>query len=115
MSRRWSYLAPLIGRILIGGFFIWNSLQEVINFPATTDIFIHMGLPNPTWWAGAAVALEALGGIALITNTKSRLAALVLALYIAASSATLVSTGSLQTQLFIENLAIMGGLLVLSA
>lgn len=114
MPRRWSFIAPLLGRILIGGFFVWNSLQEIIKFSAVTIIFIHLGLPDPAVWAVGAVLLEAVGGLALIVNVKSRYAALVLALYVAISSITLATANSLETQLFIQNLAIVGGLLCLS-
>ncbi len=115
MPRRWSYLAPLVGRILIGGFFVWNALQEIIKFSAVTAIFIHLGLSNPGAWAVGAIILEAVGGLALVLNFKTRYAALVLALYIALSSVTLATTSALPTQLFIQNLAIIGGLLCLSA
>jgi putative oxidoreductase len=99
----------------LGGFFVWNGLQEIVNLSATTDIFIHLNLPNPVDWAVAAVIVEIVGGIALVTNTKSRWAALVLALYVALTSVVLAGSGGVEMQLFLENLAILGGLLCLSA
>jgi putative oxidoreductase len=112
---RWSSLAPILGRILLGGFFIWNGLEEATNLSATTNIFIHLNLPSPAMWAVGAVILEVAGGIALVTNTRSRLAALLLAIYVALSSVVLVGTSGAPLQIFLENLAIAGGLLCISA
>lgn len=100
----------------MGGFFLWNGIQGVLNFLATTDIFITLGFPQPVAFAAAACAVEVLGGIALVVGYKTRLSAGFLILY-----STLVScitfdiSSAVQTQLFLANTAIVGGLLYICA
>jgi len=114
---RWTELfAPLVGRILLGGFFLWNGIEEILNFSATTTIFLNAKLPYPMTLALIAAGIEVLGGILLVVGLKVRIVAMILILYIALSSALLFSTAtSAQTQLYVENMAIIGGLLYVTA
>ena len=108
--------APLIGRILLGGFFLWNGIQAILNLTTTIQIFIKVGLPNPSLWAVVALAVEVLGGMALVVGYKSKLSALLLIFYTLISSALLLSTStSAQLQLFLGNMGVIGGLLYVAA
>ena len=109
--------APLIGRIFIGGFFLWNGIQEVLSLDATVKIFIHApAYLSPSSWAVLAIAIEVLGGMALIVGIQTRLAAALLAIYVLVTSVVLIGvSSSVHTQLFLQDMAIIGGLLYVSA
>jgi putative oxidoreductase len=113
----WSDLfAPVIGRILIGGFFLWNGIQESLNFPSTALSIQTHGLPLPTLVACLLITIEVLGGIALVISFKTRTVALVLAIFtIGVAFIYLNFTNQLDLQLFLQNMAIVGGLLYMSA
>lgn len=116
MNRTVELYAPLFGRILLGGFFLWNGVQEVLNFPTTIEIFTHGGFPYPTYFALAASFIEVLGGMAVVTGVRIRLAASVLAVYVLLTSILLTTDQSqIHTQLFLENFAVIGGLLYVVA
>ncbi len=108
--------APLVGRILVGGFFLWNGIQAVLGLDSTISVFIQNGLPQPTALALLAAGLEVLGGVALVVGFKTRLSAVLLAVYLILIS-TLVggASGPVQTQTFLEHMAIIGGLLYICA
>lgn len=114
---RWTELyAPLIGRIFMGGYFLWSGIQEGLNFPSTVATLAQAGMPNPEWIGALGILLEVLCGIALIVGSKTRMAALVLAIYMMASAFLYNGLGSDTTlNLFLQNLAIVGGLLYMSA
>ncbi len=115
---RWTKLySPLIGRIFLGGFFLWNGIEEILNFSGTQNIFLAINnLPYPTIFAILATAIEVLGGIMLIVGLKTRISATVLILYILVTSTLFFSSStSLTTQLFLENMAVVGGLLYVTA
>ncbi len=88
--------APIVGRILMGGYFLWSSVGVILNTPNLTSLI------------GAAVLIEALGGIALIVGYKTRLAALILAVFTLVVSFTAV-------QYELNSIAVIGGLLYISA
>lgn len=113
----WSDIfAPLIGRILVGGFFLWNGIAESLNFPLTALLMQTKGLPKPVVVAGLLIAIEVLGGIALIIGLKTRPVALILAIF-TIGTAFIYSdfSNQLYIQLFLENMAVVGGLLYISA
>lgn len=114
---RWvkSY-APLFGRILVGGFFLWNGIQQALNLPAATEIFIALGLPNPVLFATLATAVEVGGGIGLILGFRTRMCAALLAFYVMLASGSFFNTNTAAgMQLFLQNMAILGGLLYITA
>lgn len=119
MGRLFDYYALLVGRILIGGYFLWNGVLYALNLPQTAKAFIsaHIGGIDPTWLAIAVIALMAVGGIAIIVDWKMRYFALALALYLIA--ATAVFHSALQdpsaTNYFLKNMALIGALLYVSA
>ena len=116
MDKLTDLYAPLIGRILMGGFFLWNGVEGLINFPATLQIFAAPGLAEPMLWAGASIAIEIIGGAMLIAGWRTRVGALVLALYtLGTSFLFLTFSNTAEIHLFVENMAVVGGLLYLSA
>ena len=112
MNRTLELYAPLFGRILLGGFFLWNGIQEILNFPTTVAIYSHGGFSNATVFATVASAIEVLGGIAIVTGVRIRFAAATLIIYLLCTSVVFMTVQSqTYTQLFLENFAVIGGLL----
>ncbi len=114
MDKQLELYAPLLGRIMIGGFFLWNGIHQALNVPTTISIFSSIGFPQPIAWALGAISIEVLGGIVLIVGYKSRISASILALYTTASILLVGSLGAFQLQLFLANMAVVGGLLYVS-
>ena len=113
---QFEYFASLMGRILIGGFFLWSGIDAAINLTGTMLTFAEAGAWWPTAFAVITVAVESLGGLALITGYKVRLSALVLVAFILATSPLLTNfADNTQMAMFFRNMAIVGGLLILSA
>lgn len=112
---QWTALyAPLIGRILLGGFFLWSGIEKILNFDSLVNYFAHAGFPQPLYIALAVVIVETLGGIAVVADIKVRFSALVLAVYLMIISIIFFRvTNVIQTQVFLENMGLVGGLFIL--
>jgi putative oxidoreductase len=117
MDRVWiDCYAPLVGRIFLGGLFLWNGIQAALNLPAAAQIFTAHGIPGGMYWAAAAIAVEALGGIAVVVGVWTRASALMLALYLILQSVFLTNfSNDAELNLFVINLGLVGGLLYVSA
>ncbi len=112
----------LIGRLLLALLFLPAGISKIGGFAGTAGYIASKGLPLPEVGAAIAIAVEILGGLALILGFGTRLAALALALF------TLVATfifhnywgvpadqAFVQQLMFYKNIAVVGGLLVLAA
>jgi uncharacterized membrane protein YphA (DoxX/SURF4 family) len=110
------FYAPLVGRIFVGGFFLWSGIQEVLNLPFAVSMLALAGAPQPTLLAVSAAAVMIGGGIALVVDFKTRIFALLLIAYLLVSSLSLFTdlTPS-HLQLFLQSLAIIGGLLYMAS
>jgi putative oxidoreductase len=114
-------LAALAGRLLIAGVFIPAGLAKLGDLAGNIAYTASGGLPG--WFVFPAIALEILGGVAILVGWQTRLAALGLAAFAIAVGVLyhyIPAQGLegfdavLQTLMFQKNLAIAGGLLVLA-
>ncbi|WP_011579701.1 MULTISPECIES: DoxX family protein [Chelativorans] len=107
----------LLGRILLAVIFIFSGFGKLTAIAGTAGYFGSLGLPLPTVTAIVVGLIELLGGIAVLVGYKTRIAALVLAVF--TTAATLVAHMNLgdQMQLLmaLKNLAIIGGFLALAS
>ncbi len=112
----------LAGRILLAALFIPAGLSKIGGFAGTAGYIASKGLPLPELGAVLAIAVEVLAGLALLLGFGTRFAALALAVF------TLVATFifhnfwalpadqvMVQQLMFMKNIAVIGGLLVLAA
>ncbi len=108
--------APLVGRILMGGFFLWNGIEATLNFANTTATLAGFDSSSPVALALIAIAVEVGCGILLIVGLWSRVAALVLVVFVIAT-AFVQNSGqdALAQALYLQDMAIVGGLLYVSA
>jgi putative oxidoreductase len=112
----------LIGRLLLALVFVPAGIGKITGFAGTAGYIASKGLPMPELGAGIAIAVELVGGLALIAGFGTRWAALVLAGFTLVASYffhnywTLpVDQQMVQQLMFFKNIGIVGGLLLLAA
>ena len=112
----------LTGRLLLALLFLPAGLMKIGGFAGTVGYIASKGLPMPALGAVIAIAVEVLGGLALLAGFGTRVAALVLAVFTVAASvifhaywAVPAEAQMVQQLMFFKNLAVVGGLLVLAA
>lgn len=112
----------LAGRLLIAALFLPAGISKITGFAGTVGYIGSVGLPLPAVGAVLAIAVEVLGGLALIVGYQTRLAALVLALFTLVASfffhaywSVPAEQAFMQQLLFFKNIAVVGGLFVLAA
>jgi putative oxidoreductase len=113
-------IAPFLGRGLMALFFALVGLQQVQNWEGARLNLLGHGIHPPDAFLAVAVVLEFGGAAALLLGFRTRLAALALFVLTLAASVALndfwkiddVGEAYVQQQLFLRNLAIAGGLLV---
>lgn len=106
----------LFGRILIGGFFVWNGVQSILHLSSTIEIFVLGGVPGAVWFAVLAASIQVLGGIGVVVGFRPRLCAALLAVYVMLASVFFFDANTASgTHLFLQRMAIVGGLLYIVA
>lgn len=107
----------LLGRVLIALIFLRSAVGKIVNFTATAGIMAGKAMPYPEHLLVAAIAVELIGGTALVFGYKARWAAAALAAFLipatvifhnywAADAAQVVN----QSHHFFKNVAILGAL-----
>ena len=76
----------LVGRILIAYLFIPAGIGKLMGFAGTVGYITSMGLPLPQVGAAIAVIVELGLGIALLLGYKTRVVAIVMALFTVAAA-----------------------------
>ena len=112
----------LLGRILIAVLFVPAGLSKLTGFAGTVGYIGSVGLPLPQVGAALAIVVELGLGLALLAGYKTRLAAIVLAVFTLAASfffhnywAMPADKAMMQQLMFMKNVAITGGLLAFAA
>ena len=112
----------LVGRILIAYLFIPAGIGKLMGFAGAVGYIRSAGLPLPEVVAVIAIIVELGFGIALLLGFKTRITALVLAVFTVAAAllfhkywAAPDAMKMMQTINFNKNIAIAGGLLALAA
>jgi putative oxidoreductase len=112
----------LIGRVLIALLFIPAGYGKLTGFAGAVGYIASAGLPLPQLGAVIAIIVELGFGIALLVGFKSRLTAVVLAVFTVAAAvffhnywAMPVEKAYVNHIMFFKNLAIAGGLLAIAA
>lgn len=105
----------LLGRILLALIFIVSGVGKISDPAGTAGYMQSVGLPGFLVWP--TIALEVLGGIAIIIGFQTRLAAYALAVFTLAAAALFHTNFAdpMQSIMFMKNLSMAGGLLLLAA
>lgn len=122
MIKQYDNSLALVGRLLLAALFLPAGLSKITGFEGTVGYIASVGLPLASAAALAAVVVEVAGGLALIAGFRTRIAALVLALFTLAASvffhaywAAPADQQMVTELLFFKNIAVVGGLLMLAA
>lgn len=106
-------LTLLVGRVLLVLMFLLSGIS-IISAPGGFAGFMgSIGLPAPMLVTWLIIALKILGGIAIIIGFQTRWAAYAFALFCVAT-AFMGHSGAGDEAVFWKNIAVAGGLLILS-
>lgn len=121
MNSTASNLAALIGRLLIALMFILAGIGKIGGFAGVAGYIGSKGLPLPHLLAVGTIVLEIVAGLALLVGFKTRWAAAALAAFTVLATllfhnywAMPADQQQIQQLMFMKNLAIVGGLLMIT-
>jgi putative oxidoreductase len=122
MNAATANLAALLGRILLAVMFVLAGYGKIGGFEGTVSSIASKDLPLPAVLAVLTIVLELVAGLALIAGYRARWAALALAAFTVAATllfhsywAFPVEQQRVQQLMFMKNLAVTGGLLMVFA
>jgi putative oxidoreductase len=104
----------LIGRVLLAAIFLESGINKIGGYAGVQGYMEGAGVPGAL--LPAVIVLEVVGAIAIIVGYKTRIIALLIALFsIAAAFLFHGAADPVQHIMFMKNLAIAGGFLILAA
>ncbi|WP_375429186.1 DoxX family protein [uncultured Sphingomonas sp.] len=108
---------PAVGRALMAVLFLMSGISKIAAPGPTLGYIGAMGLPAPQVALGVAILVEIGGGLLLLLGYRTRVVAILLALFTLATAAIFHSDFADQNQMihFLKNVAIAGGLLNIAA
>jgi putative oxidoreductase len=108
-------IVSLAARILLSAIFIMSGGGKIIDYAGTEAYMQQHGTPGVL--LPAVIAVELLGGLAVLLGIGARYAGLALAVFSIATAAVFHNNFADQMQMinFMKNLAMAGGLLLLFA
>ena len=115
-------VVPLIGRILISVVFLLSGFGKLSSFGASAAFLASKHFPIPSAMLAGAIIVEIIGGLCLVFGFQARIAAFIMFLYLIPATLVFHNFWAMQGGArmdnqghFLKNLAIMGGLLMVSA
>jgi len=105
----------LLARVFLGHIFLLGGISKIGAYQATQGYMDAMGVPGML--LPAVIALEIVGGLAVILGWQTRIAAYVLAGFTILAGAIFHNNFADQIQMimFMKNIAIAGGFLLLAS
>ncbi len=107
-------ILQLVGRLMLALIFVLAGIGKISDPAGTAGYMQAMGVPTLLLWP--TIALELLGGLAIAVGFKTRYAALALAGFSVLAAIIFHSNFSdqIQSVLFLKNIAMAGGLILLA-
>lgn len=112
----------LVGRLLLALLFLPAGIGKLTGFTGTVAYISSVHMPMPPAAAVFALVIEIVGGSALLVGYRTRIAAIVLAVFTLVASFFFHNYWALPADqqmipqlLFSKNIAVVGGLLTLAA
>lgn len=107
-------ITQFIARLFLGHIFLIAGLTKISAYAGTQGYMEAMGVPGA--FLPLVMLLEIAGGLAIIIGWKARYSAIILALFSIAAAAIFHNNfdDPMQTILFMKNIAIAGGLMLLA-
>lgn len=122
MSESTQNTLVLIGRILLSFIFLLSGFDKITGWSDTEAYMASKGMPFVPLFLGAAIVLELGGGVSVALGYRARLGALALVIFVIPTTLvfhdfwTLAGPErQLQTIMFLKNLSMLGGLLLVAA
>ncbi len=120
--QKYESVLNLLGRFAIAALFLPAGLKKLMGVEGVTAYFTSLGLPAVAVLVWVVIAIEVLGGLALILGYKTRFVAIGLAIFTISASivghafwAAPVDVAFITQLMFFKNIAVTGGLLVLAS
>lgn len=114
LLRKFDPVAALVGRLLLSLIFIAAGFSKMTGDPAGTTAYMEsIGIPGFLFWPSAL--FEVLAGIAILIGFKTRIVAFLLAGFclVTAVLAHADFSDQIQMTLFLKNISMAGGFLIL--
>lgn len=107
----------LLGRIFLAAIFIILGFAKISSFAVMSDFAEANGVPFPDLAIIVAIVLELGGGLMIALGWKTKLAALALFVFLIPVTYYFHTNflDPMQMTMFLKNLSIMGGMLLLAA
>ena len=107
-------ISHIVARVFIGHIFLLAGISKISAYEGTQGYMDVMGVPGAL--LPLVILLEAIGGLAIIVGWKTKWASLALAAFSVVAAAIFHSDFADQTQmiLFMKNIAIAGGFILLA-
>lgn len=115
MQKHVNTYALVIGRVLLGLLFLVAGIGKAMDMTTTAGMIELANLPMPVLLTYLVVAIEILGGAALILGFKARAAAWVLIGFTVLATLLYHLEFPAQMTAFLKNAAVVGGLLYVAA
>ena len=113
---------PLLGRFLISSIFIMSGFSKIGGWEQTAGYMASKGMPAVALFLAGAIIFEVLGGLSVLLGFKARLGAIALIIFTIPAALIFHNFWAFegmeqQTQMimFMKNLAIIGGLLLITS
>jgi putative oxidoreductase len=110
---------PLLGRIGLSAIFLLSGVNKITNWDQTAQYMQAHGMPLAPLFLGGAIVLELVGGLSVLVGYKARLGAALLILFLIPATLIFHNFWAFQGQeqqmqmiMFLKNVAILGGLLL---
>lgn len=111
-------LLILIGRVLLGGFFLWKAAEKVLHWHETNEALRRKKIPYVSYILPVSMVFLVLGGLSVVLGVYARFGALLLLIYMVAHiyklhafwSLNAGTERTLEKLMFMKDLAIVGGL-----
>jgi putative oxidoreductase len=111
-----------VGRVLLALIFLTSGIGKIFSFDGTAQYMASQGMPMASLFLVAAIAIEVLGGLSVITGFKARWGATALIVFTIVASLVFHQFWNLegmdrqiQMIMFMKNLSMIGGLLLVIA
>ncbi len=110
-------IIDLIGRIFISSIFLYQAVVNILEVVSVKNEMIEYNVNRINFLFAMGIVLMILGGLSVLVGYRAKLGALLLLIFLIPSTLTYYFDFSdeLQQQMFIRNIAIIGGLLMIVA
>lgn len=107
---------PLVARVLLSAIFLNSGWGKIMNFTGTQEFMAAHGMPLTGLFLIGAIVVELAGGLSLLLGYKARWGSTALVVFLIPTTLIFHTEFSerIQMIMFMKNLAILGGLLMVT-